>query len=158
MPTSSQRKLFRPKQNEGQEKDNDHLLQADSPTSAQTNWSSRRELECAAENLDSVVVLAKGELERAQAEEERARQEELARQRDAIAGQILHHSRLADEAMATLAANVLPLAELFRQYSHCGGGIKCEPYQGRLWRGPEEFSSDGLCGVQHSCSAPRGTI
>jgi hypothetical protein len=52
--------------------------------------------------------------------------------------------------MATLAANVLPLAELFRQYNHCGGGmqplIKCELYQGRSWRGPEEFSNDDFVG------------
>jgi hypothetical protein len=84
MATSSPRKLFRPKQNEGEEKDNDHLLQGDSPTSAQTLVEQERRT--------------------------RARPAGgVGRQHDAIAGQILHHSRLADEAMATLAANVLRL-------------------------------------------------
>ncbi len=83
-----------------------------------------RAMERAAENLDSAVVLAIGELEKALAEEDRARREERARQRDEIAAQILHHSRLADAALASVAENVLLLPELFRQYNHFGGGMQ----------------------------------
>ena len=81
-----------------------------------------KELERAAENLDSAIGFAKAELGKAQAEEERVRlAERLALQRQ-IGLRILECAARVDQAFAAAAADLRSIESLNREYLNAGGG------------------------------------
>jgi hypothetical protein len=112
--------------------------------------NAEREAERHLDNLHSAIEVAKSELQKAQAEEARARlAERLASQRQ-FGLKILEHAARVDEAFSIAANELRTIETLYRQYVNAGGGylmrLKVNAARAARGKGLRDFISADFVG------------